>query len=53
MKIETVGLIGLATALALGLAGCNRMQGPDPAAANMAPGGQMEPAARNESADPK
>jgi WXXGXW repeat (2 copies) len=48
MKMPTVGFIGLSAALALGLAGCNRAQGPDPAAANMAPSGPTEPVAASE-----
>jgi WXXGXW repeat (2 copies) len=45
----TFGSIGLAAALVLGLAGCNRAQyqGQDPASANMAPAVQTEPVARD------
>jgi chemotaxis protein histidine kinase CheA len=34
-------------ALAIGVTGCNRSQGPDPASANMAPADQNAPAAQN------
>jgi WXXGXW repeat (2 copies) len=50
VKIAPTGFVGLAAVLGLCLTGCNRTQnaGPDPAAANMAPGSQTEPVARNE-----
>src|SRR5580658_5945780 len=45
--MATVGWFGLAMAVAIGLTGCNRNQGPDPASANMAPADQNAPAAQN------
>jgi hypothetical protein len=39
----TIGWCGIVAALALGIASCNRDQGPDPASANMAPDGQAAP----------
>jgi WXXGXW repeat (2 copies) len=54
VKIATVGLIGLVTALAASVTACNRAQnqGPDPANANMAPVGQTEPVAQSEAPTP-
>ena len=50
MKIKIAGLIGLAAALMLGAVGCSRSQyqGSDPASANMAPAGRIEPVARTQ-----
>jgi hypothetical protein len=49
VRIATATSIGLAATLVLGLASCNRTQnqGPNPASANMAPGGQTEPVAQD------
>jgi hypothetical protein len=46
-RMASVGWFGLAMALAIGVAGCNRSQGPDPAGANMAPADQNSPAVQN------
>lgn len=53
-RIATVGWIGLAAALALGAAGCNRSQTqsqePDPASANLAPADQSGQPAQDQTA---